>query len=419
MRVQEFMEHMEGFLNFGALYYTIQLVRCALMSAAVFAVVFLLRKTLLKNRVFLKGALWSLFLPILFVGKMKFFYENRIGAVLFTCWTGIFTRHMWLNWLYFGVMFLCFARRLFKRRKLKKLIDGMEQRQIEGTFVYVTRLPVTPFTVGVFRPKIVVPQTILEQYGKEELRAILLHEKEHIRLGHLVFYFMWDILRVLLWINPLLAIGARQLHEDMEEICDWTTIQKNRTDAYAYGQLLLKTMRLLQTENKDFNMYATFAGDKEYRKIRRRVTRIAGYKPYKRGVAFGTLAGAVLLVVVLMAGIRTNSYSRNNENDIVIVYGFDGNNVTFSDTGSSNALHRMISWDDRYVYIDRKCFEQYLQEQNASGDIFIVFGGIYKLPGVGGFSYSCCYEPNVEGQIVKMPYDNRENEWQIKLLKLL
>ena len=153
MRVQEFMEHMEGFLNFGALYYTIQLVRCALMSAAVFAVVFLLRKTLLKNRVFLKGALWSLFLPILFVGKMKFFYESRIGAVLFTCWTGIFTRHMWLNWLYFGVMFLCFARRLFKRRKLKKLIDGMEQRQIEGTLVYVTRLPVTPFTAGVFRPK--------------------------------------------------------------------------------------------------------------------------------------------------------------------------------------------------------------------------------------------------------------------------
>ena len=29
------------------------------------------RKTLLKNKVFLKGALWSLFVPVSFAGKIK------------------------------------------------------------------------------------------------------------------------------------------------------------------------------------------------------------------------------------------------------------------------------------------------------------------------------------------------------------
>ena len=62
-----------SFFHMGAAYYAIQLVRCVLISFAVFAVILLLRKTLLKNRGFLKGALWSLLLPVLFAGKMKFF----------------------------------------------------------------------------------------------------------------------------------------------------------------------------------------------------------------------------------------------------------------------------------------------------------------------------------------------------------
>ena len=49
-----------SFFHMGAAYYAIQLVRCTLISFAVFMVVLLLRKTLLKNRVFLKGALWSI-----------------------------------------------------------------------------------------------------------------------------------------------------------------------------------------------------------------------------------------------------------------------------------------------------------------------------------------------------------------------
>ena len=52
--------------------------------------------------------------------------------------------------------------------------------------------------------------------------------------------------------------------EDMEENCDFVTIQRSRRNAYTYGQLILKSMRILQVEGEDFNMYATFTGDKEY-----------------------------------------------------------------------------------------------------------------------------------------------------------
>ncbi|MCM1258703.1 MAG: M56 family metallopeptidase [Roseburia sp.] len=417
MTTQEFVSSGIDWFNFFAVYYVIQILRCVLISYPVFAFAFLLRKTLLKNNVFLKAILWSLFIPVIFAGKMKFYYESKTGAILFSWWTAKLMDHTWINWLYLCVMFVYAARLFLKKRNLKKLVAEMEKVKVEDTFVYVTKMPVTPSTIGVFRPKIVMPEVMIKEYDQRELQTILLHEKTHIRLGHLLFYFLWDLLRVLLWLNPFLTAGTKFFREDMEELCDWVTIQRSREKAYDYGQLLLKSMRFLQAENQDFNMFATFAGDKEYQNIRQRVIRIALYRPYKQIMAVGTQAIAALCVLATVIWIQNISYRRANENNVMITYGFDGKNVTFSD--ANDGLRQIISYDDSYVYVDREAFENYLDEKNAAGDIFIVFGGFYKLPGIGGVGYSCCYESGSKEQIVKIPYENTMNDWRVKVLKML
>lgn len=63
-----------------------------------------------------------------------------------------------------------------------------------------------------------LPEVILQDYDRKELRTILLHEKTHIRLGHLWCYLLWDILRILLWLNPFLSTGMKYFREDMEEM---------------------------------------------------------------------------------------------------------------------------------------------------------------------------------------------------------
>lgn len=417
MKVQGFLDSGVGFLNLCAAYYVIQLVRCAMISFAVCAIVFLLRKTLLGNKVFLKGILWSLFIPVLFVGKMKFFYENTIGIMLFTWWTEICKNHIWINWLYLCGVFVYAALLLCRRRKLKKMVSNMEKRKIDDTFIYVARIPVTPSTIGIFRPRIVMPEVMLKKYDRKELQTILLHEKTHIQLGHLLFYFLWDVLRVLLWLNPLLTIGTKYFREDLEEICDCVTISRNQGNAYAYGQLLLKSMRLLQVESKDFNIYAAFTGDKEYRNICQRMTSIARYRPYKQIAAVSILVVTVLCIMGAVIWIQNISYDRYNENDILFAYGYDGKDVTFFD--DSDVLYQMISYDDSYVYVDREAFENFLYENNAAGDIFIVFGGFYKLPGFAGTGCSCYYAPGSQEGTVRIPYESPMGDWRVRLFKIL
>lgn len=417
MMIQEFLDSVISFLNLCSVYYVTQILKCVQVSFPVFVLVFFLRKTLLKNRVFLKGILWSLFIPVLFVGKMKFFYEDETGILLFSWWAEICKIHVWINWLYLGVAWIYAARLFHKKRKLRKLIAGMEKRKVEDTFVYVTKVPVTPSVIGVFRPKIVMPEIILKEYDRTGLQTILLHEKTHIRLGHLAFYFLWDVLRVLLWLNPLLTIGTSFFREDMEEICDLITIRRSKGTAYDYGQLLLKSMRVLQTESEGFSMFAAFAEDKEYQNIRQRMIKIVRYRPYKKIVAISTSAAALLCVVAAVIWIRDVSYDRYNENDVMLAYGYDGKEVTFFD--ADYVLHQIVSYDDSYVYVDREAFENYLQENNAAGDIFIVFGGFYKLPGIGGIGCSCYYEPGSKEGIVKIPYENPADDWRVKLIKML
>ena len=64
-------------------YFSIQLGRCVLISFLALGTVLTLRGTVLKNRIFLKGMLWSIFLPVLFVGKMKFFLQRFDGQAVY------------------------------------------------------------------------------------------------------------------------------------------------------------------------------------------------------------------------------------------------------------------------------------------------------------------------------------------------
>ena len=64
-------------LDFCAAYYATQLVRCAAFSFLLLGLVMLLRKMLFSRRTFIRGLLWSSFLLIPFLGKLKLFYENK------------------------------------------------------------------------------------------------------------------------------------------------------------------------------------------------------------------------------------------------------------------------------------------------------------------------------------------------------
>jgi beta-lactamase regulating signal transducer with metallopeptidase domain len=404
-------------LDFCAAYYTTQLVRCAAFSFVLIGLVMLLRKMFFSRRTFIRGLLWLSFLLIPFLGKLKLFYENKAVVVI----TGRITHEtmtcLWADRIYMAGILIAAVCIFGKRLRLRKSAAGMEKVFLDNMQVRITDMNVTPFTVGLFAPKIVIPKVMLESYSREELRSVIQHERTHIRLGHLWFGLAWDVLRCLLWVNPFLTVCQKQFRADLEDICDRVCIQNSGRTAHEYGMVLLKTLKLLRSGTEGTPPAVTYVGEREFKDMKRRMGEIAGFRPYKKRMCAGMAAVIFLMIASMLLAVHTHSYARCNESRDIMVGNYDGEPKIIS--YDTEALSRMISYDDRYVYVERQTFEDFLEENNAEGEVWIVFGGFYKLPGLTGIAESCTYENNSEDEVVWIPYESITDDWYFGLLKML
>lgn len=406
-----------GVMKFCAVYFTTQLVRCAVFSFILIWFVILLRKLFFSKTAFLKGLLWTWFLFMPFLGRLRIFYENNIVLRLTWRMTCGIMNYLWLDYVYMAGIFVTAFCIFGKRLHLRRIVAGMRTDVVAGMQIYVTDMNVTPFTLGLLRPKIVLPQIMLDSCEEDELTAVIQHERTHIRLGHLWYGFAWDILRCLLWLNPFLSIFMKYLRQDMEDICDRVCIQKHGRSAYEYGLVLLKSLKLLRSGYEEILPTATYAGEKEFADIKRRMTEISHFRPYQKRLCIGMGAAALMTIAAIFSVIHLHSYARYSESRDIMVGSYDGEAVIISN--DTEMLSGMISYDDSYVYVDREAFEAFLSENNAEGDIYIVFGGYYKLPGLGGAGECCMYERASEDSIVRIPYESIMDNWAHILCKYL
>ena len=394
------------FLNDIIIYFCIQLGRCVLLSFPVLAIVLILRATILRKTVFLRGMVWSIFLIVPFLGKLKLFYENMLMCRMFMWWNNICIEYWQVRYGYLIGMMITVSLIIWKHKKLHRLVSHMEKGRIDGQEIYINEMAVTPFTTGLIHAKTVVPRGMLQNFRTEELKVILCHERAHIRLGHLWCYLLWDMIRVLLWLNPFLTVCRRHFREDMEDICDKVTIQKSDMAAYEYGMLLLKCVKFLKSENLE--MAAAFSGEKDYRDMKKRFVKIADFTPYKKwkSAVLGICCAATLTGVFLL--IRQISYPCYTEDTNIVLLNDAGEMWMLYD---SEELRNAFYADGQNVHIDRKAMDSILQQYGiADNTFYLSFGGYMKIPGIGGGGSLVYVDFSGENEELIIPYWNRDAE---------
>ena len=85
---------------------------------------------------------------------------------------------------------------------------------------YTCAAVATPFTLGVLRPRIYMPQSL---QGAPR-QAVLLHERTHIRRGDPITKPLYYLAACLHWWNPLAWLAFRQFEQYMELACDEAAI---------------------------------------------------------------------------------------------------------------------------------------------------------------------------------------------------
>lgn len=77
-----------------------------------------------------------------------------------------------------------------------------------------------PYSMGIFRPVVVIPSRNVEQLSHGELHAILCHELAHHRRGDLCMNLLQLIIGALWWFHPVVWLLNRALRTVREECCD-------------------------------------------------------------------------------------------------------------------------------------------------------------------------------------------------------
>ncbi len=105
---------------------------------------------------------------------------------------------------------------------LIKLNRNLKISSLDDANIYITPQIVSPFVIGVVRPKIYLPQNLTAK----EKRYVLLHEQIHLeRKDHIIKIFSFLAL-CLHWFNPLVWVAFFLSEKDMEMSCDEAVIRK-------------------------------------------------------------------------------------------------------------------------------------------------------------------------------------------------
>jgi beta-lactamase regulating signal transducer with metallopeptidase domain len=82
------------------------------------------------------------------------------------------------------------------------------------------KLQITPLTIGIFRPVVMLSKSLLQSLSSEELREVLVHECAHVLRRDAAIGLLQRIALVLFWPYPLVLLLNRHLTIAREEVCD-------------------------------------------------------------------------------------------------------------------------------------------------------------------------------------------------------
>jgi beta-lactamase regulating signal transducer with metallopeptidase domain len=98
-----------------------------------------------------------------------------------------------------------------------------------------------PASVGLFRPRIVVPRDFAQRYTPAEQALVIAHERVHVKRRDAFADLVAALFQCVFWFNPLIHFGVRRLRQDQELACDAAVMRQHPRQRRAYAEALLKS----------------------------------------------------------------------------------------------------------------------------------------------------------------------------------
>lgn len=189
-------------------------------------------------------------------------------------------------------------------QKILDLLEDCKMQMHIGTIlgVVVSDRIKSPALFGFIRPRLLLPQGMLEAFGLEELRYVFIHELAHLKQRDIYLGWLIALLHVAHWFNPLMWFAFSRIRADREIACDRLAISTMEPDEPPqYGRTIVS---LLESFSQTRYLPSVAGILEDACQVERRIKMIADYKKTSRT----RWAGATLLLAALACVVLTNAY---------------------------------------------------------------------------------------------------------------
>lgn len=180
--------------------------------------------------------------------------------------------------------------------------------------VFQSESVVSPFVLGIIKPKIYLPFHISEQ----DMEHVIAHEQAHIRRKDHWWKPFGFLLLTLHWFNPLVWLGYILLCRDIELACDEKVVKEMNTEQRAdYSQALLTcsvNRRMIAACPLAFGEVG----------VKGRVRSVLNYKKPALWIIIVAIIASITASVCFLTNPKTPEYELMPESENVIVPDTDG-----------------------------------------------------------------------------------------------
>jgi beta-lactamase regulating signal transducer with metallopeptidase domain len=170
----------------------------------------------------------------------------------------------------------------------------------------------TPALLGFLRPRLLLPERLLETFDRHALRLLFLHELAHVKRRDILVNWVATLAHVLHWFNPLVALAMARMRADRELATDSLVLsRRGEAENRPYGDTLI---RLVEFAAAPTLLPGTVGVLEDKAELTRRVTMIAVHR--RDAYRWSALAATVLLVlaVTTLTGARASTVAAPAEN---------------------------------------------------------------------------------------------------------
>lgn len=167
-----------------------------------------------------------------------------------------------------------------------------------------------PTVARVWRPVVMLPESICAHLSDQELEAIMLHELVHVKRRDNLIGNLQMVVCALLWFYPLVWFISRKLINEREEACD-ERVLKVVGAPEAYASSILKVLRF------SFGWkVAGVSGAGNGSNLRRRIKNIMSSNVTRRSPASSRIFAGLMvflgLVLMIAAGVNTGAHGADS-----------------------------------------------------------------------------------------------------------